>query len=116
MKKHESALPRAHGFLGGCVLFILTLIAFYPAWRAGFIWDDDMLLTNSPYIKAADGLHTFWFTSKATDYFPLTLTSFWCEFRLWGLNPIGYHIVNIALHGIGAILFWRVLLRLKIPG
>src|SRR6185312_9384836 len=43
-------------------------------------------------------------------------TTFRIEHALWGLNASGYHWVNILLHAINALLVWRLLVRLKIPG
>ncbi len=107
---------RVPGWLWGLLLVGAVIIAYQPVWHAGFIWDDDNFLFNNPLIKQANGLYQFWFTTKAPDYFPLTSTTLWLEWRLWGTNPFGYHIVNVLLHALSAVLIWRVLARLKIPG
>ena len=102
-------------------LLVIALIAavflvYQPVWHAGFIWDDDTFLFNNPLIKQFNGLYQFWFTTKAPDYFPLTSTTLWLEWRLWGMNPLGYHIVNVLLHALSTVLIWRVLTHLRIPG
>jgi len=88
---------------------------YWPAVRAGFIWDDDDILTANPLISSPDGLRLIWGGSNFYDYWPMTLTSFWCEWRLWGLHATGYHVTNILLHAGAAILLWRVLRHLRIP-
>jgi tetratricopeptide (TPR) repeat protein len=98
------------------VIVLITLVVYFPAMRAGFVWDDDLFLTENPLIKADDGLYRFWFTTEPPDYFPLVSTSLWLEWRLWGMNAKGYHVVNIVLHAISSVLIWLVLRRLKIPG
>lgn len=96
---------------------VLAAAAFYlPAVDAGFIWDDDHFLTLNPLIRARDGLYRFWFTTAPRDYFPLTSSMLWVEWRLWGMDPTGYHVVNILLHAAAAALVWRVLKRLNVPG
>ncbi len=97
-------------------LVVLVLVAYIPAMNAGFIWDDDVLLTNNPLIKAPDGWWRLWWTTETKFYFPVTWTTFWLEWRLWGMNAAGYHVTNILLHAAGALLVWRALDRLAVPG
>ena len=94
-----------------------VIFAYQPAWTAGFIWDDDDYVTHNPLLTAPDGLKRIWFsTDSPSQYFPLTYTSFRVQHALWGLNPAGYHWVNILLHAVNALLVWRLLCRLAVPG
>jgi tetratricopeptide (TPR) repeat protein len=105
-----------HDWLPGFFLVVATIIAYQPVWHADFIWDDDKFLTDNPVIKSADGLYRLWFTASTPDYFPMTSSMLWLEWRMWANNPLGYHLVNVLLHALSAVLLWRVLQRLKIPG
>ncbi|MGD1032715.1 MAG: hypothetical protein ABSA05_16425 [Opitutaceae bacterium] len=100
----------------GALLIAVTVAAYWPTFRAGFIWDDDTFLTANKLIKAADGLRRFWFTREAPDYWPMTSTTLWLEWRLWGMHALGYHATNLVLHIADALLLWRVLVRLRMPG
>jgi tetratricopeptide (TPR) repeat protein len=85
--------------------------------RAGFIWDDDAYVTNNQALRTFGGLGRIWLSPGATpQYYPLTFTSFWIEHQIFGDRPFGYHLTNVALHGLNAILVWLVLARLAMPG
>ena len=102
-------------FPGGLIV-LLVFLAYFPALHGGFIWDDDVYVTNNPLLTAPDGLRRIWFsTDSPSQYFPLTYTVFRLEHAFWGLNPAGYHWVNILLHAVNALLVWRLLKRLSVP-
>jgi protein O-mannosyl-transferase len=103
--------------LRGALLVTLTVAAYAPALTAGFAWDDDDHVTQNETLRDASGLHRIWFERGAVpQYYPLVHTTFWVEYHLWGLDPTGYHLVNVLLHVVAALLLWRVLHILGIPG
>lgn len=105
------------GILGGVGMMACLVIAAYsPSLKGGFLMDDDLLLTENRLIRADDGLYRFWFSADPADYWPLTSTTLWLEWRLWGMNPTGYRITNLLLHIACSLLLWRVLWKLSIPG
>jgi tetratricopeptide (TPR) repeat protein len=68
-------------------------------------------------LTAPDGLARTWLDVRANpQYYPLTFTTFILERRLWGLDPVGYHVVNIILHAGSAVLVGLVLGELGVPG
>jgi tetratricopeptide (TPR) repeat protein len=109
--------PRAaRQFLPAALIVAAALLGYAPVFRAGFVWDDNNFLAANRLIRASNGLYRIWFTRAPSDYFPLTSSLFWLEWRLWGRNATGYHAVNLLLHAASAVLLWRVLLRLEVPG
>ena len=108
---------RGRAWFFALVLAALTIFAYRPAWNGGFIWDDDVYITNNELLTAPDGLRRIWFSlDSPSQYFPLVYSTFRIEHALWGLNPTGYHWVNLLLHVANALLVWRVLARLNVPG
>lgn len=94
----------------GCV------IVYAPAMRGEFIWDDETYVVENKLLTEPDGLYRIWFTGDSpSQYFPLVYTMFRFEHKLWGLNPLGYHIVNLLLHIANSLLLWLLVFRLGIP-
>ena len=98
------------------LIFVVTAAAYIPAMRGAFIWDDRVSVFENPLIHARDGLRRIWFTNEAIDYWPLTYTMHWFEWRIWRAHPEPYHVANILLHAASAVVLWRVLRRLKMRG
>ena len=105
------------GWLQGVLIIALVCIAYFPALRGDFLWDDDSNVTGNVTLRSLDGLRQIWLVPGATQqYYPLTHTSFWVDYHLWGFRTSRYHAVNIGLHALSAILLWTILRRLKIKG
>jgi protein O-mannosyl-transferase len=109
-------MPR-HVWWGAGILILATVAAYGPVFSAGFIWDDDAYVTNNPLLSAPDGWRRIWFsTHTQSQYFPLVFSTLRLEYACWGLNPVGYHAVNVAAHLANVLLIWRLLARLAVPG
>ncbi len=108
----------ASGGLAGLLLLLVTFVAYWPCLHGQFVWDDDSWTTSlAPYFRNVGGLVALWIhPTVLQQYIPLTGTSFWLDYQLWGFSTLPYHVENIILHGLAAVLFWRVLRRLEIPG
>ena len=102
-------------WLWGLGLVGAVLLAYEPVWRAGFVWDDSAILTANPCIVGPLGFRQIW-TTHFADTCPLTLSVLWLEHALWSLAPTPYHVVNVLLHAAGALVLWRVLRGLQVPG
>ncbi len=98
-------------------LVALVIVSYLPALHGGFIWDDDVYVEHNQALRSAAGLWRIWTDPSATpQYYPLTHTTFWIEYHLWGASSaVGYHIDNVLLHALGAVLLMRLLKRLAVP-
>jgi tetratricopeptide (TPR) repeat protein len=113
----STASARLLGVSAGIALIaLIVFIAYLPSINGGFILDDDRLLTENELVRASDGMYRFWCTTESVDYWPATNNTFWIEWRLWGMNPAGYHVTNLILHVAEALLIWVILRKLSIPG
>jgi len=101
--------------LGAIVLLLVVFLVYARVGAAGFIWDDESHLTQNPCIIGPLGLADIW-TSASAVYYPLVLTTFWILHHFVGLNPLPYHILNVAFHAASALLLWRVLVQLRVRG
>jgi tetratricopeptide (TPR) repeat protein len=108
------AWPPNH-WIWSLILLAAVFLVYLPVGRAGYIWDDDSMITANSVIVGPLGLKQIW-TTSAADICPLTLTTFWIEHALWGLTPLPYHLVTVFMHGGCAVLFWQVLRSLRVPG
>lgn len=105
-----------HG-LRVALIVLLTLLLYIPALQGGFIWDDNWYVTDNPKLRSTEGLARIWVEPRSSpQYYPLVFSTFWVEYQMWGLDPAGYHLVNVLLHAVSAVLLYLLLSRLKVPG
>ncbi|MBU0639739.1 MAG: tetratricopeptide repeat protein [Planctomycetes bacterium] len=115
----RSAVPANPTVIVGGVLtlVLLTVLAYLPALDGGFIFDDAPYIVENEALRSPAGLGQIWLDPASQDqYYPLTFSMYWLEYQLWGQNTRGYHLVNVILHALNAVLAWLLMRRLGLPG
>ncbi len=99
------------------LLVLSTFLAYHRVHENGFLWDDPSYLVRNKNLDDLGGLARIWLEPRASpQYYPMVFTTFWLERRLWELAPGGYHVVNVILHALAAVVLGRLLRRLAVPG
>jgi tetratricopeptide (TPR) repeat protein len=94
---------------------VLTLVAYVPALRNGFVsWDDEKNFLANPHYRGlgAEQLQWMWTTFRLGHYIPLSWMTLGLDYVVWGMNPFGYHLTNVLLHAANAVLVYVLALRL----
>ncbi len=100
-------------------VLLLATLAFLQGMRGGFVWDDRFVLVENPAVRDLANLPSF-FTDPHTGssnpnqffYRPLRTSIYALAYQVWGLDPLGYHVVNLILHLANVCLLLLVLRRL----
>lgn len=108
--------PRGAARLAGPALVALAFLALWPALGAGWVWDDDLYVLANPAVLRSGGWLHAWVPGSTPQWYPLVFASFAAHHAVHGLDPFGYHLVNVLLHAGSAWMLWRLLARLGLPG
>ena len=108
-------LSRSRMLLG---LVLLTVLAYGNTTQNGFLWDDQSHIIENSHIRnhhylgivfRSDLFHRH--AATAVPYYrPMQTVSYMADYALWGLNPFGYHLTNLALH-LGCVLLLALLVE-----
>ncbi len=98
-------------------LALLVALVFAGSLAGGFIWDDDRNVTANGNMQGLAGLVNIWTAPHTSQqYYPLTHTTFWLQAQIFGMRPAPFRALNVLLQAAAAVLLWRVLRRLEVPG
>jgi protein O-mannosyl-transferase len=85
---------------------------FAPALHGDWLMDDDFYLTQNALLNDPARLWKIWFApGSLIEYYPIEASLQALEWRLWHMDTLGYHLTNLVLHVIGALLVWRLLAK-----
>jgi Tfp pilus assembly protein PilF len=97
-----------------CLLLALgTIVLYNPVTRAPFLnYDDSINVTENSEIRAGLTWHTIVWAfqiSKGPDWRPITSLSYALDCQMFGLNPAGFHTINVLFHAADAVLLFLIL-------
>ena len=105
--------PQPRPFWPAVAIPLLAIAVYSSGWNNQYVhWDDTAYIRTNPHLTEPDGLQRIWLTLESPQYYPLTFTTYWIEFQLWGDWPRGYFITNVLLHALNSWLVFIVARRL----
>ena len=99
------------------LLFSFSVLLYIGTTSFGLVVDDTLLLVRNPYVRSFHYVkeifsQDFWGFRGATGttgfYRPLVMFTLLLERRLFGLNPAGFHLVNVFLNGLVVVFVYRL--------
>ncbi|MBN8725277.1 MAG: tetratricopeptide repeat protein [Acidobacteria bacterium] len=102
-------------FFIASIIILVTLITFTNTLLNGFVYDDISIVQNNSSINALSKipnlfLQGYWGENNRNGlYRPITVVTYSLNYAINGLEPYGYHLVNIIIHIINSLLvYWIV--------
>ncbi|MDD5417098.1 MAG: tetratricopeptide repeat protein, partial [Candidatus Aenigmarchaeota archaeon] len=112
---------------------ILCLAALVYAGSLGnqFVWDDHWVIVENDFVKSARNLPLLFTRQYLTSprevnsvriksigsgefsYRPLVTATYFIDYRIWKLNPLGFHLTNLFLHLANILLFYFLALGIS---
>jgi len=105
-------------FLPLILIAVLGVGVYANSLKGEFIRDDNVLIRDNTYIKSWPGILKCFYQDIAAgagqewnSYRPLQMAAYMVDYKLWGLNPAGYHLSSVVLHILAALLiYWLIIL------
>ncbi len=111
---------KKHKILIVAIILIIVGFSLYAnSFNNALFWDDDDSIVRNTYVHDLKYFPKYFTqnliagSGQVSNYWrPLLLTSFAIDYQLYGLNPVGFHVVNTLLHIFSALLAFILLLKL----
>ena len=97
----------------GWLLVLVTVGVYWPVHQHAFVnYDDPDYVTSNPRTQAgltSESVQWAFTQSHSSNWHPLTWMSHMLDCQLFGLQPAGHHLVNVALHAANVLLLFLLL-------
>src|ERR1700749_1990722 len=100
------------------VSLALTVVCYVSSFGNAFLYDDVPLIETNAYLRTTSGLWTMFTHATMTSspvwphhYRPVLMATFWLNYRLGGVAPLGYRVTNLVVHLVNGVLAFALLRR-----
>lgn len=93
------------------VVLVVTASCFYPSLQNQFTnLDDTQYFIENPVVKDIniENLKAIFTQQFVGNYQPLTMFSYMIDYKLFGLNPFGWHLINLIFYLLCVVLVFLV--------
>jgi len=104
----EQTRPDPWVRIAGLAVFTIAFVTFLPVLDNGFVWDDRSNIEENAEFGglSVDRLAWMFTTFHNGHYQPLSWVTLGVDHVVWGTNPAGYHLTNLVIHSINAVLVY----------
>ena len=107
------SVPRWRELLVCLLLAAATAGVYSRACRNGFVnYDDNTYVEENAHVRhglTAESVRWAFTTTEMVNWHPLTWLSFELDDQVFGLKPAGFHLTNVVLHVLDALLLFVAL-------
>ncbi|MBA7686547.1 hypothetical protein ES703_94997 [subsurface metagenome] len=103
-------------WVGVVSIIFLSLVIYSNTFKNEFVYDDTAFIQENNSIRKLDDISRFFTSVKSFsakgDFFiyrPLSTLTFALDYRLWGLKPNWFHILNVLFHVLNGILIYLLM-------
>ncbi len=101
-------------------IVLLGIAVYANSLDGAFVWDDQHLISENPLIKqGGNALKLFQgnilagYGKESHAYRPLQMLTYMADYRLWKLDPRGYHVTSLFWHILAALCVFGLAYRLS---
>jgi hypothetical protein len=108
--RHQTASDGEVNLVLPALVVVASLAAYLQTCWFEFVnWDNDVHLYENPYLNPVSWSHLghLWTNTYDAVYIPLTYTVYSLVGWL-SMEPGGFHLVNVLLHTVNALLVWAI--------
>ncbi len=105
---------------GGALIVLAVLSAYGNSLFGPFVFDDQASITENSSLRQLGAIRTVlsppYAAGETVGGRPILNLSFALNYACGGVSPFGYHLVNLAIHALAALVLFGILRRtLELP-